>query len=194
VTETDTMWHEEGSASCSKYFPHRHEMGGVTWIAPEIELPEYPDGVSSVSLVAWHDRGDRCASFIPHRHEEGYIRWARWEGRTRTSSGGAKDNVGKPRVDLLPMKALEQMAAVLGYGADKYRPHNWRLGLLWSETLGSAMRHLMRFQDGEDLDPETGMPHLAHAMCQVGFLLEYSITSTGTDDRFASTSREEARA
>jgi hypothetical protein len=36
---------------------------------------------------------------------------------------------------------------------------------------------------GEDNDPETGLSHLAHAMCCVMFLLSYHLRKVGTDDR-----------
>lgn len=114
--------------------------------------------------------------------------------RQRTVHGGVKDNRGKSRVDLLPTKPLVAAGEVMEYGARKYKPHNWRLGLNWSDTMASAMRHLLAFNDGEDLDPETGKPHLAHALCQVLFLAEYYMTGTGTDDRFIHIDRDEAKA
>lgn len=114
--------------------------------------------------------------------------------RQRSAQGGAKDNRGKSRVDLLPSRPLLSIGDVMAHGALKYQPHNWRLGLAWSDTMASTMRHLLAFGDGEDLDPESGLPHLAHAGCQVLFLLEYYLTGTGTDDRWSSSDREEAKA
>lgn len=154
-------------------------------------------GTYSSSLEVWHTPGEArvCSEVAPHRHNDGYIAWVMRDATRRLSpTGGAKDNADKPRVDLLPMKAVEAMARVLGYGAVKYRPHNWRRGLSWSETMASATRHLMRFQDGENLDPESGQPHLAMAMCQVAFLTEFYLTDTGTDDRFAALPPEESEA
>jgi hypothetical protein len=98
--------------------------------------------------------------------------------------GGAKDNKGKPRADLLPPKALLAMAEVLGYGASMYGSNNWRLGLAWEDTYASLQRHLLAWHDLEDVDPESGLTHLAHAGCQLMFLLEYSLTGTGEDNRW----------
>lgn len=117
--------------------------------------------------------------------------------RQRSVQGGVKDNRGKSRVDLLPVKPLVAAGHVMDYGTRKYKPNNWRLGLGWADTIGSALRHLLAFSDGEDIDPETGYAHLAHALCQVLFLTEYYLTKTGTDDRWSSQSaadREAAKA
>ena len=114
--------------------------------------------------------------------------------RQRSVSGGVKDNRGKPQVDLIPSKPLLAVGRVLGFGANKYKPHNWRLGLSWTQTMGSAMRHLLAFNDGEDIDPESGECHVDNALCQLLFLSEYFHTQTGEDDRFSAISKEDARA
>lgn len=114
--------------------------------------------------------------------------------RQRQVTGGVKDNRNKSRVDLIPSAPLVGAGDVLAYGADKYKPHNWRLGLRWSDTMASLMRHLLAFNDGEELDPESGLPHLDHAMCQLLFLSEYYHTGTGIDDRWSMISDEEAKA
>lgn len=117
--------------------------------------------------------------------------------RQRQITGGVKDNLGKSRVDLIPSKPLIGVGFVLAFGAKKYKPNNWRLGLRWSDTLGSIQRHLLAFADGEDIDPETGLPHIDQALCQVLFQSEYYHTKTGIDDRWSSMTdadREEAKA
>jgi len=45
------------------------------------------------------------------------------------------------------------------------------------------LRHLTAWWAGEDLDPESGLHHLAHAACCLMFLLEYTQTHTELDDR-----------
>jgi hypothetical protein len=99
-------------------------------------------------------------------------------------TGGMKNNRDKARVDLLPGRPLLEISKVLGRGAEKYAANNWRLGLKYSDTMGSLMRHLIAFNEGEDDDPETGLSHLAHAGCQLLFLLEYELRGTGIDDRW----------
>lgn len=106
-----------------------------------------------------------------------------------TASGGGgggamKFDTDKLPVNLLSTEALNQTAAVLKFGADKYHAHNWRDGFAWSRPLAAAMRHIMAFNDGEDRDPESGLSHLAHAACCIMFLLEFEKTHPELDDRY----------
>lgn len=85
---------------------------------------------------------------------------------------------------LLSTEAMNQTAAVLKFGAQKYAEHNWRKGFAWSRPLSAAMRHITAFNDGEDKDPESGLSHLAHAACCIMFLLEFEKTHQHLDDRY----------
>jgi hypothetical protein len=79
---------------------------------------------------------------------------------------------------------MNQTAAVLKFGAQKYAEHNWRAGFAWSRPLSAAMRHITAFNAGEDKDPESGLSHLAHAACCIMFLLEFEKTHPHLDDRY----------
>lgn len=114
--------------------------------------------------------------------------------RQRAITGAVKDNRSKARMDLIPYLPLYGAAEVLGYGAAKYKPNNWRLGLSWSQTFASLQRHLWAFNEGKDIDPESGLPHIDHAMCQLLFLSHYYHAGEGIDDRFTSTDADEAKA
>lgn len=97
---------------------------------------------------------------------------------------GQKFDKGKPRLDLLSAEALTQIASVMSHGASKYGDHNWRKGIAWSRVMAAILRHLQAFNAGEDLDPESGVSHLAHAGCGIMFLLEYSKYNKDLDDRY----------
>lgn len=86
---------------------------------------------------------------------------------------GRKDDNGKTRYDLLPWAGLSLVAQVLTKGAEKYAPDNWRKveGWRW-RYFRAAIGHLIAWWRGEKLDSEWGLPHLAHAVCCVLFLLE----------------------
>lgn len=103
-------------------------------------------------------------------------------GATRLE--GKKFDGEKSRMELLPTSALVAIADVLTFGAKKYDAHNWRGGFDWSRLVGAAYRHLSAFNDGEDIDAESGLPHLAHLGCCVVFLLEHQLRGIGNDDRY----------
>ena len=104
---------------------------------------------------------------------------------TGTPVGQAlKFDQDKAPMSLLSSEALHQTALVLAFGKQKYAAHNWRAGFEWSRPLSAALRHILAFQDGEDRDPESGLSHLAHAMCCIMFLLEFEKTHRELDDRW----------
>lgn len=96
-----------------------------------------------------------------------------------------KHDDGKPRWDLLPFDALEEVAEVLEYGARKYAARNWEKGMAWGRLLRAAIGHLASWAKGKPRDDESGLPHLAHAACNVLFLLALTKRGIGTDDRRA---------
>ena len=86
-------------------------------------------------------------------------------------SGGLKYDGGKARMDLLDPYAIEKLAEVLTFGAQKYAAHNWRKGIPISRLLAAAFRHMYALARGEKVDTESGLPHAAHAMCCMMFIL-----------------------
>jgi hypothetical protein len=84
---------------------------------------------------------------------------------------GRKDDNAKPRWDLLPMGLVEETVKVLTFGAKKYADNNWMKVANFNERYWAAlMRHLVAWRSGEINDPETGLSHLAHAVCNLVFL------------------------
>jgi hypothetical protein len=94
-----------------------------------------------------------------------------------------KHDGGKNPLHLLPIVAIEKVGEVLDYGARKYAAHNWRRVDARSRYLSASLRHLFAYARGEDVDAESGLPHLAHAATSVLFLLEADLVSLGVDDR-----------
>jgi hypothetical protein len=85
---------------------------------------------------------------------------------------GLKFDTMKPRPSLFPAEAILATSRVLTSGSTKYSDDNWKLvpGAK-KRYLDALWRHLLAYQSGEKLDPETGENHLAHVMCNVSFLL-----------------------
>ncbi len=97
---------------------------------------------------------------------------------------GKRYNIGKTRYDLVPCYSHEQYAKVLTMGAEKYGDNNWRLGMSWNSVLASLERHLYAFKNGENIDPESGLHHMAHCAANCMFLIEYSQSFPQGDDRY----------
>jgi hypothetical protein len=86
-----------------------------------------------------------------------------------------RDDSGKTNWSLMPFEALEEINKVLEFGATKYAANNWQegTGFKYSRVLNSLLRHTFAFMRGEDKDPESGLSHMAHAGCNVLFILYY---------------------
>lgn len=86
---------------------------------------------------------------------------------------GRKDDQGKPRYSLLPLEALEAVVQVLEHGAARYGVGNWRLvpGAR-QRYLDACLRHVLAVLRGEDVDKDSGLPHLAHAVSSLLFVMD----------------------
>lgn len=106
-------------------------------------------------------------------------------GETRvTSSTGASKGTKEERFDLIPVPALTYLARLYGKGAVKYAAHNWRLGYDWSKSYAAAQRHMNAFWAGENIDPETQVPHVINAAFHMFALATYITEHPEFDDRF----------
>ncbi len=89
---------------------------------------------------------------------------------------GIKPDEGKSRVDLLPPNSLLEIGHVLAWGAANRGDNNWRYVVgAKRRFIAAALRHVYKYMAGEDIDPETGRHHLAHAACDVLFVLELEL-------------------
>lgn len=86
---------------------------------------------------------------------------------------GYRHDGGKSMYHLLPSDALEGVVRVLMHGAQKYAERNWESGMNWSRCFNSMMRHSWAWWRGQDLDPDSGLPHVDHVVCNALFLAAY---------------------
>lgn len=95
-----------------------------------------------------------------------------------------KFDENKPDISLLPYNSLAEISKAMMFGAKKYGRHNYLEGRGWL-SLGAAMlRHGLKWVDGEDKDPESGVSHLAHVSANCIMLMEYAFRGLGNDDRY----------
>ena len=97
-------------------------------------------------------------------------------------SGGVKHDQSKLPLDLLDPAALEGLAAVLQFGANKYAAHNWRSGFKWTRLIAAMLRHTFAIMRGELNDPESGLPHIDHVGCCWMFLSNMMKTRPDLND------------
>ena len=90
----------------------------------------------------------------------------------------------KTKFSVIPIGPLYALARVFVLGARKYGRYNWR-GNTVSSTVyfDAALRHLFAWYEGEDDDPESGEPHLAHVVACVFILMDAKIHSNLNDNR-----------
>lgn len=90
----------------------------------------------------------------------------------------------KVPLHLVPPSAKHYLAQALEDGARKYGPYNWRDEPISISTYKAAMeRHMDAFWDGEDLAPDSGIHHVAHAMACCALILDCLANGTLVDDR-----------
>lgn len=99
-----------------------------------------------------------------------------------------KFDAKKTPLRLLPIIPLYCIAKVFGFGARKYAANSWRSkeheAVSWMRTFDSILNHLLLWAGGQDLDPQSGMPHLWHAGTQLMILINQVETKSGQDDRY----------
>lgn len=100
-------------------------------------------------------------------------------------TNGTKHDHGKTPWSMLPWPQIEQVVLVLEYGARKYgSDNNWRqVPNKRPRYFSAAQRHQLAWWQGEDTDKESGLPHLAHAIVSLLFLMQEGQQDTTSIDR-----------
>lgn len=90
----------------------------------------------------------------------------------------------KAVLSVVPTSLVAYAAMSFYEGMSKYGAFNWRhAGIKMSVYLNALERHLTRFKNGEDFDPETHVPHLASIIACAGIIIDASLHDKCTDDR-----------
>lgn len=98
----------------------------------------------------------------------------------KTAAGRAKPSL----FSTIPTASLPHLGEVMKLGANKYGPFNWRDTPVPAATyIDAAGRHLLSWFDGEDLDPESGMSHLAHVMACCAIIIDAKENNMLDDNR-----------
>jgi len=103
-----------------------------------------------------------------------------------TKSSNPKDKIGieKTPMSVLPAQVLMECGLGLFEGDRKYGRSNYRVaGVRYSVYYDAALRHLMQFWEGEDLDPDSGLSHVTKAITGLMVLRDAMMNDMVTDDR-----------
>lgn len=103
-----------------------------------------------------------------------------------TKDTNPKDAVGvkKVGISVLSWPVLFELALAVFEGARKYGKFNWRkVGVRASVYTDACVRHIAAWQEGEDIDPESGISHLVKAQACLHILRDAQIRNMMTDDR-----------
>lgn len=106
--------------------------------------------------------------------------------QSKVKESNPKDAIGASKVlfSALPCPVLAEMALGMTEGAIKYRRHNYRhIGVRASIYYDAALRHIMAWWEGEDIDPDSGLPHVVKAMTSLLVLRDAMIRGKMYDDR-----------
>ena len=130
-----------------------------------------------VTANQWHQQVQKL------REENDRLREANREERVTSATGGQKDRKLAELGSTDPVALLE-LAKVSGHGARKYSAFNFLKGYDWALSFNAMQRHALAFWSGEEHDPESGLPHMAHAAWHALALTSFLIRDIGTDTRF----------
>ena len=89
------------------------------------------------------------------------------------SNQGAKADVGKLQLTMVPTEIIRAIARIRAFGTAKYHdPDNWKQ-VEPQRYRDAAYRHWLAYlDDPSGVDEESGLPHLWHCACNLAFLIE----------------------
>lgn len=98
---------------------------------------------------------------------------------TASYKNDRKDN--KPRMELIPLTVLEEVAKVFTAGAKKYGENTWQnLPDGYNRYRGALLRHLTEIEKGNDIDEDTGCLHIAQVVTNAIFMCYIKMNNNKT--------------
>lgn len=128
---------------------------------------------------------DPCNIFIEWPDETA-VEAARGTLPAVSKPSNPKDAMGIKKVPMSCVSApvIAEIGLGMMEGAMKYGRHNYRvIGVRASVYYDAVMRHMMAYWEGEDIDPDSGLPHVSKAMASLAVLRDAQIQGNCTDDR-----------
>lgn len=105
---------------------------------------------------------------------------------TNTKETNPKDAVGctKAPLSVVPAQVIFEIGLGMLEGSCKYGAHNYRVaGVRASIYYDAAMRHMMDWWEGQDIDPVSGLNHVTKALTTLTVLRDAMLQDMMFDDR-----------
>jgi hypothetical protein len=122
-----------------------------------------------------------AAAIVASQNQQNKVEQLMWQSKPQ--SQGVKNDSGKPDLSMVSYELVEQVAFVRMFGAKKYARDNWKLCFLVTRSCAAALRHIFLFLSGETNDSESGLSHLAHAVCSLEHAIYTMKHKPELDDR-----------
>lgn len=106
--------------------------------------------------------------------------------KSKATTANPKDLVGATKVSIskVPVVAIVHAAHAMMQGAERYGAHNWRAKKVQAHIYYDAFnRHVMKWWEGQELEPDSGCHHLGHAIACLAILLDAQAIDGLIDDR-----------
>lgn len=115
--------------------------------------------------------------------------------KSKKDSTNPKDAVGRKKdlISLVPAEGIRGISRAMRYGAYEakrtdgksgYGPFNWRTTpVRLSVYVDALLRHSLALADGQDLDPDSNLPHEDHIGANVCIIKDARKHGTLIDDR-----------
>lgn len=159
-------------------------------VAGDLRVKYFPDGALGIIDVttkqAMHLSPGSADQLIRHIRALDREQAVPSQRRADGKPTNPKDAIGS---DKLPLHLWPSTATALGClglldGALKYGRSNFRaIGVRASIYYDAARRHLDAWFEGENTDPDSGLPHHAHALACLAILVDAEAVGKLTDDR-----------
>ena len=149
-----------------------------SFLIDEITIAYKIDEPENINIIDWYFSETKDKEFLKKEEnititEEEYKK-ANEENKVVKSDEktlGMKFDDGKPMWRLLPFRELREVVDILTFGVKKYAIDNWKKVTPPERYIDAAFRHFTSWIEGEKIDSETGKSHLAHAVCNLLFLM-----------------------